>query len=215
MQVTALERTTGREQSITIQGASTLSEEEVRRMIRDAEEYAETDRLKKEKVEKRNNSEALAFKAERQLREATLDFGMQFVSTHRVRIERAIQQLREALAQNNDRGIDEAQADLQDALYDLNREVFQRNKEEEEEDSLFGAIKSFFLDDDDDDDYYYRDEPRGYGSLYGGRDSGGDRYGRRDSGNSYGGRDSGNDWYGGRDSGAVIGDKTLEIGMVA
>jgi molecular chaperone DnaK len=201
LQVTAMERTTGREQSITIQGASTLSEEEVRRMMQEAKEYAETDRLKKEKVEKRNNSEALAFKAERQLREATLDFGMQFVSSHRIRIERAVQQLREALAKNDDRGIDQFQAALQDALYDLTREVYQRNKEEEEEDSLFGAIKSFFTDDDD-DDYYYRDERYDYGNSYGGRNSGNDRYGNgRDYGSKYGGRDPGTDRTGGRDLG--------------
>ncbi|MCL6433604.1 MAG: molecular chaperone DnaK [Leptolyngbyaceae cyanobacterium HOT.MB2.61] len=195
LQVTALERTTGREQSITVQGASTLGEEEVRRMIRDAEEYAETDRLKKEKVEKRNRAESLIVQAERQLREATLDFGMQFVSSYRSRIERSIQQLREALSQNDDRGIDQAQADLQDAVYDLNREVYQRNKEEQEGDSIFGAIKSFFLDDDDDYDYY-RDERRDYGSSYSGRDGGyfGGSYGYGGSGRS----DYGSNRYSGR-----------------
>lgn len=49
LQVTAMDRTTGREQGITIQGASTLSEAEVKRMIRDAEESAASDRMKKEK----------------------------------------------------------------------------------------------------------------------------------------------------------------------
>ncbi|MBD2020719.1 Hsp70 family protein, partial [Leptolyngbya sp. FACHB-36] len=206
LQVAAMDRTTGREQSITIQGASTLGEEEVRRMMRDAEEYAETDRLKKEKVQKRNDSESLILKAERQIREATLDFGMQFVSSYRSRIEAASNQLREALTQNDERGIDRFQADLQDALYDLNREVFQRNKEEEEEDSLFGAIKSFFSDDDDDYyDYDRRNEygDSGYGSYGGGgRDNGGggrDSYSNRDS---YDGRNDrySNDRYGtGRD----------------
>jgi molecular chaperone DnaK len=175
LQVTAMDRTTGREQSITIQGASTLSEEEVKRMIRDAEESAATDRMKKEKIQKRNDAESLIFKSERQLREATLDFGMQFVSSYRSRIETASRQLREALSQNDERGIDRFQADLQDALYDLTREVYQRNKQEEEEDSLLGAIKSFFTDDDD--DYYDYDDRRsgygndryrsGYGSNYG------------------------------------------------
>lgn len=234
LQVTAMERTTGREQSITIQGASTLNEEEVKRMMRDAEEYAEVDRLKKEKVERRNRAESLIIQAERQLRDATLDFGMQFVSTYRSRIERATQQLRDALTQNDERGMDQAQADLQDAVYDLNREVYQRNKEEEEQDSLFGAIKSFFTDDDE-DDYYYRDERRDYGGAYGGygnppggrdynsaygRDTssgygsrdygsspgrdGGSLYGSRDSGNSYG-RDSGSSY--GRDTGSSYGNR--------
>ncbi len=187
LQVTAMERTTGREQTITIQGASTLSDEEVRRMIRDAEEYAATDRLKKEKVEKRNRAESLIIQSERQLREATLDFGMQFVSSYRSRIERAVQQLREAIAQNDDRGIDQAQANLQDAVYDLNREIYQRNKEEEEQDSIFGAIKSFFTDDEDDYDYY-RDDRRDYGSSYGRTSYGGSSYGGSGSyGSNYGG----------------------------
>jgi molecular chaperone DnaK len=184
LQVNALDRTTGREQSITVQGASTLGEEEVRRMIRDAEQYAETDRLKKEKVEKRTKSEALTFQAERQLREATLDFGMQFVSSYRARIEAAIGRLRTALAENDERAVDRAKADLEDAVYDLNREVYQRNKEEQEQDSLFGAIKSFFTDDDDD---YYNER----------WDSANDRYsntsGRSDYSNRYGGDRYSND----------------------
>ncbi|MBM0740608.1 molecular chaperone DnaK [Phormidium sp. CLA17] len=172
LQVTAMDRTTGREQSITIQGASTLSEAEVNRMIRDAQESAATDRMKKEKIQKRNDAESLIFKSERQLREATLDFGMQFVTSYRSRIEATSRQLREALAQNDERGIDRFQADLQDALSELTREIYQRNKQEEEEDSLLGAIKSFFTDDDD--DYYDYDDRR---SSYGNGSYGNDRYG--------------------------------------
>ncbi|XGV95211.1 MAG: molecular chaperone DnaK [Leptolyngbya sp. BL-A-14] len=190
LQVAAMERTTGREQSITVQGASTLSDEEVKRMIREAQEYADADRQKKEKVEKRNQAESQIFQAERQLREATLDFGMQFVSGYRSKIERAIQALREALNANDDRGIDRAKADLDDALYDLRREVYERNKEEEESDSLFGAIKSFFTDDDDD---YYDDDRRdndryGYGSgSYGSSGYGSGGYGSGGyGGSSYG-----------------------------
>jgi molecular chaperone DnaK len=196
LQVTAMDRTTGREQSITIQGASTLSDEEVNRMIRDAEEAAEADRLKKEKVQKRNDAESLIIKAERQLREATLDFGMQFVSSYRSRIESASQRLKDALAENDERGIDRYQADLQDALSDLTREVYQRNKEEEEADSLLGAIKSFFTDDDD--DYYDYDDRRSYGgygpSGYGTSSYGGSRYGSSSSSSyGYGGLSSRNE----------------------
>ncbi|MEB3293515.1 MAG: molecular chaperone DnaK [Synechococcales bacterium] len=191
LQVTAMDRTTGREQSITIQGASTLSDDEVQMMIRDAETYAETDRLRKEKVEKRNRSEALTFQAERQLREATLDFGMNFVASYRSRIEPLIQELRQALAENDDRGIDITEADLRDALYDLQREVYDRNEEEREEGGFFKAVKDFFLDDDDDyydygrdsrDPYDYNRGSYGYGS--GGYGSGG--YG----GTGYGGYSS-------------------------
>jgi molecular chaperone DnaK len=73
--VTALDRTTGREQSITIQGASTLSEAEVNRMIQEAEEYTDIDRERKERVEKCTRAEALTLTAERRLKDVGMDFG--------------------------------------------------------------------------------------------------------------------------------------------
>jgi molecular chaperone DnaK len=147
LQVTALERTTGREQSVTIQGASTLSEAEVTRMIREAEQFAQSDRERRERVEKRNRSEALAFQAERQLKEVALDFGMQFASGQRRRIEALVQELRASVSRDDDRAIDRAQADLQDALYELSREV--RLLSNEEEDDFFGSIRRTFTGESD------------------------------------------------------------------
>ncbi|MBE9051529.1 molecular chaperone DnaK [Nostocales cyanobacterium LEGE 11386] len=143
LQVTALDRTTGREQSITIQGASTLSESEVNRMIQDAQKYADVDRERKERVEKRTRSEALILQAERQLREIALEFGMQFARSRRQRIDSICRELKESLQENDDRGIDQAYADLQDALYELNREVREYYAEDEDED-LFGTIRDIF-----------------------------------------------------------------------
>ncbi len=167
LQVTAMDRTTGREQTITVQGASNLSDDEVRQMVRNAEEFAQSDRLRKEKVEKRNKAEAMTFQAERLLREATLDFGVSFVSPYRAKIDQLSQRLRESLANNDDRGIDMLSGGLKDAIADLNREVYQRNQEEAEEGGFFNSIKSFFLDDDE-DDYYYdnnrRDTYDGWGT---------------------------------------------------
>ena len=180
LQVTAMDRTTGREQSITIQGASTLSPDEVQMMIRDAEVYADSDRLRREKVEKRNRAEAMVVQAERQMREATLDFGMNFVAPYRSRIEPLNQRLRQALGDNDERLIDITEADLKDALSDLQREVYDRNQEYEKEGGFFEAVKDFFLDDDDD---YYND----YNSR---RDGGGGSYdynsGSYNYGNQYG-----------------------------
>ena len=173
LQVTALDRTTGREQSITIQGASTLSESEVNRMIQDAQKYADVDRERKERVEKRTRSEALILQAERQLREVALEFGMQFARNRRQRIDSICRELRESLQENEDRGIDQAYADLQDALYELNREVREYYAEDEEED-LFGTIRDIFTGGDKERepdfsrdtyrerDSYGRDDNKGY-----------------------------------------------------
>ncbi len=165
LQVMALDRTTGREQSITIAGASTLSESEVNRMIKEAQEFASTDREKRERVEKRNRAESLCFQAERQLKEVALSYGMQFGGGLRRKIERLIQELRDSLQRNDERSTDRLQADLQDLLYELSREI--KLQEDEEEDDFFGSIKRTFTGGDDDDDrprrssgydYYDRNE---------------------------------------------------------
>ncbi|NJL11006.1 MAG: molecular chaperone DnaK [Calothrix sp. SM1_7_51] len=182
LQVTALDRTTGREQSITIQGASTLTEGEIKKAIQDAEKFAEQDRARKERVEKRTRAEAQILQAERQLREIALDFGMGFARSRRQRIDNICRELKEALQADDDRGIDQAYADLQDALYELNREVRQYYTEDEEDD-LFGTIKDLFTGGDKDRDDY---DSREYSSRdYGNRD-----YGRDDGSNKGYGRDS-------------------------
>jgi len=190
LQVTALDRSTGREQTVTIQEASTLSESEVERMIQEAEEYAEIDRQQRDKIEKRNRSESLATQAERQLREVSIDLGMQFANEYRYRIESLVRELRDSLAKNDHAGIDRAQADLQDVLYEMNREV--RLRYTEEEDDLFGSIRRAFSGDDD-DDYYDRDRP-----YYGNRDNNNRDYDSRD----YGSRDNNNRDYNSRDYGS-------------
>ena len=153
LQVSAMDKTTGREQSLMVQGASNIEEGEVQRMIREAEEFAETDRLQRERVEKRNRAEALTFQAERLLREVALDFGMQFARDRRRRIEGLVQELRGYLDQSDERGIDIAQAELQDELYDLNREAYLYEADDAPEGGILGQIgntlkKTFSFDDD-------------------------------------------------------------------
>lgn len=193
LQVLALDKTTGREQSITIQGASTLSEAEVNKMIREAEEYAEIDRERRERVEKRNRAESLANEAERQLREVALDFGRQFASGYRRQIEGLIQEMRQSVAQNDDRAIDRTQGDLQDALYELKREV-RLQYEEEEDDDLFGSIRRTFTGDSERDRYSERDYRRDSYDSYGASSSRStrDRYRRNPLENDW---DEDDDWF--------------------
>jgi len=156
LQVTAVDKTTGREQGITIQGASTLGEGEIQSMILEAEKFAQEDRERRERVEKRTKAEALTYQAERQLREVALDFGMQFASNYRRKIENLVQELRDALAKNDERNIDLVEADLRDALYELQQEVYQFDRQDEDE-GFFSSLKRTILgDDDEDDDLPYR-----------------------------------------------------------
>ncbi len=67
--VSAKDRGTGREQSMTISGGSALSKEEIDRMVREAEEYAEEDRKRREAVETRNQADGLVYSTEKFLTE--------------------------------------------------------------------------------------------------------------------------------------------------
>ena len=164
LQVSALDKTTGRQQSITVQEASNLSEGEIQDMIRAAEENSATDRMIRERIEKRNRAGALAFRAERLLREVAIDFGMQFGRERRRRIEDLVQTLRVAVEQSDERGIDIAQSDLQNEVYEMNREAYLYDLDDAGDGSILGQIgdtlKKAFSGDDDD---YYRTGEYGYG----------------------------------------------------
>ncbi len=172
LQVTARDKTTGREQGITVSGASTLSEAEINRMISEADKFAEEDRSRRERVEKRNRAKALTDQAQRKLKEVTLDFGSQFASYYRRRIDVLCEEILKSLEQDDERTLDRAEGDLQDTLYELNREI-RLQYDDEEDDNFLGAIKKTFLGDDDDkytEDYsynprqtdYYNDSGYGY-----------------------------------------------------
>ena len=171
LQVTARDKTTGREQGITVQGASTLSDSEINRMIKDAEEFSSQDRARKERIEKRNNAKSLTDQAQRRLKEVTLDFGSQFANYYRRRIDSLCEEITDALAQDDERILDRAEADLKDALYELNREVRLQYDDDEDNDFL-GGLRELFLGDDDDqlrevEDYSYNVNRDRYGDPYG------------------------------------------------
>ena len=137
LQVSALDKYTGREQSINVQGASNLSEDEVNRMIKEAERYANSDRHRRERIEKRNRSQDLITQCDRKLREAALDYGPQFAAPLRREIEALIRELRDSIKRNDDRQIDINFTRLQDARADLLREMQFAFNGFEDEDDLF------------------------------------------------------------------------------
>ncbi|MGB8698025.1 MAG: Hsp70 family protein, partial [Thermosynechococcaceae cyanobacterium] len=134
----ALDKYTGREQSITVQGATNLAESDINRMIREAEQFADTDRRRRERIDKRNRSQDLIAQCDRKLREVSLDFGPQFAGDLRREIDLLSRDLQDSLKQDDDREIDMNYANLQDALSELVRESNQAALGyDEEEDDLF------------------------------------------------------------------------------
>jgi molecular chaperone DnaK len=109
--VSAKDRGTGREQSMTITGGSALSKDDIDRMVREAEEYAEEDRLRKEAVEVRNQAEGLVYSTEKFLSENDEKIPAEVKSE----VQADIESLKKALEDTSDgaaEGIDAATAKL-------------------------------------------------------------------------------------------------------
>ncbi len=93
LDVKAKDRATGKEKQVRVTASSMLSKDDVDKMVRDATEHAEEDRKRREEVETRNQADALAFQAERTLR----DLGDKVAPEERAATERAVEAVREAL----------------------------------------------------------------------------------------------------------------------
>jgi molecular chaperone DnaK len=140
LSVTASDRRTGIERRITIKGASTLNEQEVAEMIAEAERFGEKDRIKRARIEKLNRAESLVTAAERQLKEIALTFGYQLSYDQRKIIEKNIQNLKTAIAEENDAQIDRSQTILQEEIYNLSRELYEQEDGRDEDENFFGDM---------------------------------------------------------------------------
>lgn len=97
LNVTAKDKTSGKEQKISIQNSTNLSDEEVERMKADAEKYAEADKAKKELVEAKNHAQSVVFELEKQL----VDYGDKVDADTKKTIEENVKKLKE-LAEKSD-----------------------------------------------------------------------------------------------------------------
>ena len=123
LNVTAKDKGTGKEQRISITGASTLDNAEVERMVQEAEKYAGEDSERREKVERRNRADSLRYQAERQLKE----IGDKLPADKRENIETLIRDLDEAIKSDDDDAIQAKETALQEALYAMTSELYQQS----------------------------------------------------------------------------------------
>ncbi|KJR97384.1 MAG: molecular chaperone DnaK [Peptococcaceae bacterium BRH_c4a] len=123
LKVSAQDKGTGKEQTITISGSTTLDKGEIDRMVRDAEVNAAEDKRRKEEVEVRNQADTLVYQVERQLK----DMGDKAPVHEKSRIDQLINDLKTALKENApiDR-IRALQGDLQQAAYNLSQEAYRQ-----------------------------------------------------------------------------------------
>ncbi|MDC0325880.1 molecular chaperone DnaK [bacterium] len=146
LSVTAKDKGSGKEQSITITGASTLSESEVDRMVKDAEANADSDQQKREAIDTKNQAESLIYQAEKQVEE----LGEKVSPEAKTKVELVLTELKEAVASDDTQRIKERVEGLQTALMEMGASVYS----EEEEPSTTSSR------DDDVIDAEFVDSPR-------------------------------------------------------
>jgi molecular chaperone DnaK len=120
LSVTAQDKATGKQQSISITGASTLDKRDVDNMVRDAQAHAEEDRQRREQIDTKNLADSLVYQAEKQIR----DLGDKVSTSDRTRVEGLISDLREAMNQDNFDRMKSLTQELQQALMQIGSAVY-------------------------------------------------------------------------------------------
>jgi len=122
LSVTASDKGSGKEQSITITGASTLSEQEVEQMVKDADQNADADKAKREAIDMKNQAETLIYQANKQLDEA----GDKITPEMRTKVELVMGELKEALDQDDTIKIRQSLEATQSALMEMGQSMYQQ-----------------------------------------------------------------------------------------
>jgi molecular chaperone DnaK len=135
LNVSAKDLGTAKEQKIEIKSGSGLSEDEIKRMVSDAEAHADEDRRLRELAEARNNGENAAYQAERQLNE----LGETVDSSSKEEIEAAIKAVRDVLTSEDAAEINAKTEALQAAFHKVSEAMYQRAQEQQAASGADGA----------------------------------------------------------------------------
>ncbi len=120
LDVKARDTASNREQSIKITGTSTLSKEEVDRMVKESERFADQDRRKREEIETRNRGDSVVYQTERMLREV----GDKVSAEERQTVETKLKDLKEALGSSDSERIKRASDEVQQASFKLTEAMY-------------------------------------------------------------------------------------------
>ena len=123
LSVTAKDKGSGKEQSITISGASTLPGDEVERMVRESEQSAAADKEKREKVDLKNQADSLCYQSEKQL----VDLKDKINPTDKENIENIIKKLKIAINDDSYEEIKSLSKTLQETLMEIGKKVYSSN----------------------------------------------------------------------------------------
>jgi molecular chaperone DnaK len=119
--VSAKDRATNKEQSITITGQSTLSKDDIAKMVKDAEAHAEDDKRRREEAESRNNADSLVYQTEKVLKEQ----GDKVSEEEKAAVEAPLADLKTALNGNDQDAIKDATEKLMAASQSFSQKLYE------------------------------------------------------------------------------------------
>jgi molecular chaperone DnaK len=132
LSVTAKDKATNKQQSITITGASTLSKDEVERMVNEAEANADADKEKSEKIDLKNQSDSLCYQTKKQLEELDTKIS----SEDKSQIESLIAELEEALGKEDYEAMKNLNEKIKNAIMEAGQKVYSQAQENPSEDVI-------------------------------------------------------------------------------
>jgi molecular chaperone DnaK len=142
--VSAKDQATGKEQSIQITASSGLSQEEIDKLVKDAELHAEEDKKRKEKVEVRNNADALIYSTEKTIK----DLGDKVDDETKNKVEAVIPNLKKAIENDDVDEIKRLSEELTQASHKLAEAMYQQSAAEQAAGAANGQTGSAAPDDD-------------------------------------------------------------------
>ena len=116
---------TGKEQSMRITAPKKLSKEEIEKMVKEAEKFAEEDKKKKEEVEIKNQADTLMYSVEKSLK----DYGDKVTQDERLKIEQKLNDLKEAIKSNDAEKIKKEMEELSKTAHKLAEEIYKAAQE--------------------------------------------------------------------------------------
>ncbi|XP_071741602.1 stromal 70 kDa heat shock-related protein, chloroplastic-like [Rutidosis leptorrhynchoides] len=120
LSVTAIEKGTGKKQDITITGASTLPNDEVQRMVNEAEKFAKEDKEKRDAIDTKNQADSVVYQTEKQLKE----LGDKVPAPVKEKVEAKLGELKEAIAGGSTQPIKDAMAALNQEVMQLGQSLY-------------------------------------------------------------------------------------------
>jgi molecular chaperone DnaK len=120
LNVTALDKTTGREQKVTVTASTNLSKDEIERKVREGREHEADDKRQRELIEARNTADGLVYQTEKALRELQ----DKVPAGDRQNIDAKLNQLREAMKGNDINRINNLTNEVQNAFYALSQQMY-------------------------------------------------------------------------------------------